>query len=351
MDDRIREILSSPIEDKGRRRPPGEPRREAEGPTAVRGLGPWLLGAVMAGGALALIGYLVAGGDDATTPTSLAPSSTAATTTTTAPPQAGALPEGYTAAGVYGVRVERVLVRPDAVFVTVSSVLPNTLDIEASAGFEGGRWELELSDGEVIESLGQSFDGTAPGFVSVRFPIPPGGGGLGADDFAAVRLTGIGLRTFDELAATAEVLVTPGETASIALRPSRFTLDEGVMLEFSDLAASLDRISLEWVLGGEGDAVASVAALLEMTAGGQTISIGPDGQGGGFGFFFPSHASQPAERDGSFAFAGPAALDLTGAEDGPVVVSLAFQVSLSWTVYAPANVELPLDGVLVAEAG
>jgi hypothetical protein len=349
-DDRIREILTSPLEDKGRRRRADEHTDPDEEPAdaIMSGLGPWLIGAVLAGGALALVGYLIAGSDDGPAPTSAPAATTTSTSTTAAPAAPTALPEGYTAAGIHGLRVERILIRTDAVFVTVSSVVPTSVDPETSAAFEGGRWVLDLSDGRSIPSLEQSVDGTAPGFVSVRFaldgtPVTPG-------EIDAVRLTGLGLRMFGRHEATVELVVGAGEQAEATIQPDSFVLDDGVLLELSTLRASFDQFDLDWSLGGPTDAVASVAPLLDVTAGGQTASIAPVGQGGGFGFF-PSLASQPATTSGSFVFIGPEGLGLVAAEDGPTPLSVRVEIPVSWTVYAPADVSLPVDDVPVAVAG
>lgn len=349
-DDRIREILTSPLEEKERRRKGAERTDDVLAP-ATGGLGPWLLGAVVTGGALALVGYLVAGGNDDPVPTSLAPSATAATSTSTtaAPQQTGALPEGYTEVGIHGVRVERILLRPDAVFVTVSSVLPSGLDPETSAGFQGGRWVMELADGTAISSLEQSIDGTAPGFISIRFPVD--GVSPSPQDVVAVRLTGLGVLSSERLEGRTEIVVAPGETTSAQIQPSSFALDEGVTLELTALEATSDDIRMEWSLSGSADAVAALSPLLEITSGDQTVGVGPVGQGGGFGFF-PSLAGEPATASGQFTFSGPESIDLVP-EDAtePVALSVRVELPIAWTIYHPIDVSLPLDGVPTAVAG
>ncbi|MDX1450785.1 MAG: hypothetical protein R3246_17175, partial [Acidimicrobiia bacterium] len=216
-DDRIRELMESPLAAGGKRRMT-EPDEATPPPGRESGLGPWIVAAVLVGGALAYIGYLVAGGDDEPAPTSAAaPTTTIAPTTTTAPP--GALPPGYTQAGLYGIRVERILVRSDAVLVTVSSVVPNSLDGALSSPFEGGRWALELADGTVLESTAQAVDATVPGFVTVRFPMDDRPTPAG-EDIVGFRMTGTGLRTFTGFDTSAEFQLVPDQETTAPLTGS-----------------------------------------------------------------------------------------------------------------------------------
>ncbi|MDX1449580.1 MAG: hypothetical protein R3246_11020 [Acidimicrobiia bacterium] len=345
-EDRIRELMTSPLAEGGTRR---LRHSDDEDPprTSGSGLGPWIVAAVLAGGALAYLGYLAAGGGDEPAPTSVAtPTTTAAPTTTIAP--AGALPPGYTQAGLYGVRVERILLRTDTILVTVSSVVPNTLDGAVSSPFEGGRWALELADGSILESTAQAVDATVPGFVTVRFPMD-GGPTPAAEDIVGFRLTGTGLRTFAGLDATAELQLVPDQEATAPLTGS-FALDQGVTLELSPLTATFDGFQFEWALGGTAEAVGVLHPTLEVSVGESTILTGPEGQGGGFGFF-SGFTSTPATSSGQFTFIGVEELGMATPADGEVIVSIRLDLGVSWTVFEPTDVELPLDGVPIARAG
>lgn len=286
-------------------------------------------------------GYAVASDD--------APASTTTTTTTTTLAAAAddgspsGLPEGYVAAGDrLGMRVERILMRDDGVFVTITTVAENSLDPTATTGFQGGLWTLVLSDGRRITSTVESFDALARGTVSVWFPPE----GILVDDIEALELNGNASRltnTFTSM--TTEGFMVGEDTATeVALAPTRFDIDAGVTLAVDRLALSSVDGRMEWHLDGEAVAGASVIPILTLGGEEGAIQVPTHVQSSGFALFHPSIAGPTLRADGVEGF--------LMAESTPlptdVELGATLELQITWATYEPVVVSLPVDQAAVA---
>ena len=351
-DDPLRELLSSPL-DPGRTRSKGggeRPKAARPTGTASHGNGPWLVAAILTGAIVVVAGYLIAGDEGSTTTTTEG----TPTTTTTALVPVGALPAGYTAVDDrYGMKVERVLVRPDAVFVSLSSVVPNSLAPGVSSGYGGGVWSLELAGGRQITSIGESTNVEAPGFVSVQFPA----GDYTAEDIVGVVLRGAAHRDSQQITVrSAEPFSLPadGTTLTVPLSGSRTNLDAGVDVEFSDLTISTTIATATWTLtGSDTEARAHVSADLALVNEDVAVVEHTNWRSDvSFGFFFEVFGTTPQTREGTMIF--------DPVPDGAVVRGFSpdvpftadFTLSIEWTVYEPNSTTIPVgDDAQVVEVG
>jgi hypothetical protein len=340
MTDPLHELLSSPLEDE-----PKRPRRERAERRAGPLTGPWLVGGIVVGALAVLLGYLVARPDD----TAAAPTTTVPGTTTTAPVSL-ALPDGYTPidGGRLGVRVERMLVRQDAVFVTISTVVPSGIDGSETAGFPGGRWELDFDDGTTSKSTIESRAAASPGFVTVRFD--PAAGAVPD----TLRLTGLGTRLTDEVVSESvePFTLSSAEPASVDVRltPSEFELDAGVTLVLDDLGFDSGLSRLSWRLeGGNTEARAAASPQLKLFDGdGTEIPVASPGGFGGFVFgggvsFFEDLT---LAREGEVVFSS---IDQNGTFPTDTQLRAAITVPVVWQVFSPTNAEIPIDGEIVTD--
>jgi hypothetical protein len=357
-DDLLKELLDSPLEKekKGRRtRRPGEAGRseivpEGAGDAGTRepiGRGPilWGLGAAVLGALIVIAGYSVAADDPAPTTT------TSTTTTVTESPSSDGsplgLPEGYVAVGDrLGMRVERILVRDDGIFLTVTTVVENSFDAATTTGFQGGLWTLVLNDGTRITSTVESFDALARGTVSVWFPPE----GVQASDIVALELNGTAGRLTNTLVAVPaeRFTVTAGESTSVPITPTRFDIDAGVTLTIDRIVMSDVEGRMDWSLDGEATANAAVEPILVLDdLTGSTTLVPAHIQSSGFAFFHPSVAAPTLEQEGVVGFLMP--------ESNPLPTEIELEATLelqvTWAVYEPVVVSLPVDqaGVTVLE--
>jgi hypothetical protein len=270
---------------------------------------------------------------------------TVATTTTTIAQETGApgeLPEGYVAVGDrLGMRIERILQRSDGVFITVTTVVKNSLDPDTTTGFQGGVWTMVLADGRRITSTNESFDPLARGTVSIHFPPD----GIVPEDIETLELNGLADRLTtvidDE---TVEPVLLGEDPTDLALVDGGYDIDAGVVLSVDSFNLSTESGLLEWSVESDALAFASVVPELTLTdPAGTEILMTTRVQTTGFRFFHPSVASTPLTADGVDAFdpPNPGALDA-----GPWTASLALQVT--WATYDPILVNLPVDDVPIA---
>lgn len=350
--DPLREILSSPLE------APGHERRHRSGDRpdrAAGSIGPWLVAGVVAGALALALGYLVGGDDEpaAATTTTEPPS-----TTTNAPPSTTAIPAfpaGYTPIddGRLALRVERILARPDAVLVSVSSVVPSGVAGEESAGFQGGRWALDLADGRSITSNMESTAAASPGFVTIEFATDD----YGVEDIVALRITGIANRYSEELSSgSAGSFTLPGDGSpnEVALTPDTFVLDAGVSLAITSFSLDLTTGALAWELqGSEPDSLGAVGPellLVEASTGTEVPTVASGDFGGfvfnpGFSFF----EDVPLSRQGEVAFEpfdpGSGAPGFASDTEYTADISLI----VTWVVYSSVDTGIPIEDVPVAE--
>lgn len=350
-DDPLRELLSSPLDPGRTRSKEGGEQHTAARPTgtASRGNGPWLVAAILTGAIVVVAGYLIARDERSTTTTTVA----TMTTTTTALVPVGVLPDGYTAVDDrYGMKVERVLVRPDAVFVSMSSVVPNSLAPGVSSGYGGGVWSLELAGGRQIPSIGESTNVEAPGFVSVQFPP----GDYTAEDMVGVVLRGVAHRDSQQItvqSAKPFSLPADGTTLTVPLSGNRTNLDAGVDIEFSDLTISTTIATATWALTGSNtEAGAHVSADLSLVNEDVGVEHTNWRSDVSFGFFFQVFGTTPQTREGTMIFDPVPDGTVVGGFSPDVPFTASFTLSIEWTVYEPNSTTIPVgDDAQVVEVG
>lgn len=136
----------------------------------------WLLAGVALGAVVTLLAFRLHGSSGRQPPTETPVAETTsqiATTTTTTYSETGPFPLGYTeVAQGMAIAVHHVIILPDQVVVTGSTATRTVPDSAAiSPVFLGGEFELVLSSGGAIESIGCYVDPRAPGTFSVVFPV------------------------------------------------------------------------------------------------------------------------------------------------------------------------------------
>lgn len=349
-DDRLKELLTSPLDPEPRRKRGADDDARAE--ITAEGTGEagserapvsmppwWIAAAALLGGVVVITGYLAAREE-------AAPTTTVATTTTSttiaATGEPSGLPPEYVAVGDrLGMRVERILVRSDGVFVTVTTVIENSLDPEESAGFQGGIWSLVMADGSRVVSTVESFDALARGTVSIHFPPE----GVVAEDIVAVEVNGEANRLTTVVTATGEAPFELGaEPVEVALDTDRFDIDADVALSVTGFALTPAGGEMTWSLEGDGLARAAVDPILRLTTTGDELAMTGHVQSSGFNFFHPSVPTALLTDTGSIGFDIPRAGEL---EPGPWTVDVELQIT--WAVYDPLVASLPVEGVPVAE--
>jgi hypothetical protein len=325
----LRELLRSPLDEEPGRS--GSVRR-----ARWASLLSFLAAAGLGAGATAGIAVLADGGPATTT--------TEATTTTGPAASGPALPAGYRALGDgFGARVERVLLRPDAAFVTISLAVDEEHDPAETGGLQGGHWQLEFPDGSSVRSTGVAFDPVARAAATIAFPP------LDADPAGAtLRLIESAVLHGETLSATVSgtVPALPAEgTLDLTLAPAAFTLDGG-----GTLSAALELGSsggtLSWSLEGEKMAghVTPAVVLEGPSATVLLVAVDP---------FFSFHNRMLSLPPPDLAAEGRVALtplDVTHPDPGAgFTVTATFEVT--WATWVPSDAELPLDGAVVEDLG
>jgi len=347
-DELLEELLRSPLDKPTRSR-----RRDAEETIRTDGAGeagtdrarlpvtPLLVGAAaVLGAVIVLAGYAIGSEDPA-------PTTTVATTTTTVAPAdlgaPGGLPADYVAVGDrLGMRVERILVRSDGVFVTVTTVVNNSLDPELSTGFQGGVWTLVTTDGRRVTSTDESFDPLARGTVSVRFPPE----GIVAEDIVSIEVNGAAdrLTTLVDVDVSDPVTLEEGSAVELVPDEDRLAIDGEVTLVIDELTLTPTEGLLRWSIDTGILSNAAVEPLLTLVAeDGTMVNLATRVQTSGFTFFHPSVPTAALSSSGEHAFDPP---DPEPLDPGPWTATLSLQVT--WAVYQPVVAILPVEGVPVA---
>jgi hypothetical protein len=351
----LRELLTSPLEEKDKRRigseveeadPPPERAARVDARDIALFAGAALLGIVVVLGVRELVS------DD---PGAAAPVTTTPPTSvsgTTVPPADAApptgLPAGYEPVDErLGMRVERILKREDGIFVTITTVTHNSLDPEETSGFQGGSWAMVLEDGTRIESTVDAMDALAQGVVTVVFP--PGDDATG--DIAAIELTGLAHRTSLSLSATSDTidaLPEDGSDIALVLTPNRFDIDAGVSIVLDELTLSTTGGELTWTLDAEVPAAARLDPALRLLRTDETeTAFTTRIQTSSQSFFHPS-APAPILGDGGISTFAPAEDGATAAAPG---FAASVEMQVTWAVYTPVTATLPVDGAIVAVVG
>ncbi len=349
-DDLIAKLTRSPLEEpdepterRWRRR---EPQEQAYTRSAPTGSPAAIVGAVLAGGLLVLGGWALArSGDDEAPATTLAPPPTTVAVTAP-PPLAGRseLPAGYTAVNDrLGVRPERILQRGDLLFVSLTTAVRSGLEAAGTAGFAGGRWELEVADGRRLEAADEAFDPLVPGALTVAFPIDA----YDAADVVTLHLTGEAVRSGVEHEMT---VPTEGGFPWSGVAPDpRLPLDTGLELVAGQLDLDSETGVLRWELAGPEEFTALVSA--DADVWGDANAQFPLGrmEPAGAGVFPLLLGGAPSAADQGRS--GEVALITGRLRRGDVVSRVEIRWIVNWIAYSPAEAEVPLTGVPVAVAG
>jgi hypothetical protein len=302
---------------------------------------PWISGAAVLGAVIVFAGYLV--GAEEAPPATVVTTTTTTTSAVALDGSPGGLPADYAAVGDrLGMRVERILVRADGVFITLTTVIENSLDPEQSTGFQGGLWTLVLSDGRRITSSNESFDALAPGTVSVHFPPE----GIVAEDIESLEVNGIANRLTNVLTArsvSATELSSDGSSVDIPLEPGSFRIDANVELTIDSVTMSTGGGTMAWSVSGEAGATLLPILTLEWSDGTTTVMTTRT-QTSGFVFSHPSIPSPQLAAAGEFAFDPPAPRQFES--------NLSFEATLelqtTWATYSPIVASIPVEGAQIA---
>ena len=328
----LRELMRSPLDE--------EPRRARGTRPGRRSSVLLFVAAAAAGAGLTVAGAALLGGEET-------PATTiAASTTTTAPVPAGpALPAGYYPVGEgFGARVERVLVRPDAVFVSLTLAVDEEHDPAVTAGHQGGQWLLEFPDGSSVRSTTVLFDPVARAAATIVFPAFD-------EDPAAATLR---LLSAQELHTASFSATVPGTVAALpaagtlelVLQPATFALDGGGTVRLGTLELAAGAGALDWTVEGATiTAHASLAIALEGPNG--TVLLVMDDP---FFDFRNRVLSDPPPALAAEGRAGLIPIDRTNLDPGAgFTVTVALEVT--WATPLAADATLPLQGATIVEVG
>jgi hypothetical protein len=327
----LRELMRSPLDE--------EPRRARAARPGRRLSLLLFLAAAAAGAGLTVAGAALLGGEETS-------ATTVAATTTAAPLPAGpALPAGYYPVGEgFGARVERVLVRPDAVLVSLTLAVDEEHDPADTAGHQGGRWLLEFPDGSSVRSSTVVFDPVARAAATIVFPAFD-------QDPAAATLRLLSAQELHTASFSATVPGTvaalpPAGTLELTLQPAAFALDGDGTMRLGTLFLAADGGRLDWTVEGDGiTAHLSPGVALEGPNG--TVILIPEDP------FFDFRNRVLSDPPPALAAAGRVNLrpvDLTNLDPGAdFTVTVALQVI--WATPLVADAALPLQGATIVEVG
>jgi hypothetical protein len=325
----LRELLRSPLDAGPRRRRGPHPGRRMSVLVFMLAAG--------VGAGLTVAGAALAGGS------APAVTTTVPTTTTVAVALGPALPTGYYPIGEgFGARVERVLVRADAVFVSLSLAVDEDHDPADTTGHQGGQWQLEFPDGSTVRSAGVAFDPVARAAATIAFP---------AFDQDPTQAT-LHLLSAEELhtatysstvAGTVAALPATG-TLELAPQPATFPLDGGGTLRLGTLSLEAGGGHLEWTVEGTG-ITAHVNPGVAMEGLNGTVMLVLDDP------FFQFRNRTLSSPPPTLATSGTAALvplDTTRQDPGAAfTVTLSFEVT--WATPLAADATLPVAGAQVVD--
>lgn len=331
--DPLRDILSSPLDEDD------PPRRGRGAPVEGGASWPlWFVASMIVGALVVLAAYLVArtGEEPAAPDGAHEPPATTAAPTEAVP----RLPPSFTSVGdPFGVRVERVLIGPDTVFVTISAVVLAGVNGELSAAFPGGSWDLVFADGARTSSIDELVDPSAPGYTTIRFDTSVGG----PEGLASLEYTGVGLRSFEALepaTITGVILPEDGSEAPLTLDPTRHRLADGTTLAFDGFTMSSAGGSMSWSISGDEATRAAVQVSVEVIHD-ERIIVGLGGRTGqeptfSFGFGPPALLPGAMLPGGEVIFTAPEPL--------PTDIELTLQLrsQITWISYTPAGWTIPI---------
>jgi hypothetical protein len=244
----------------------------------------------------------------------------------------------------FGARVERVLVRPDAVFVSLTLAVDEEHDPAETIGHQGGQWLLEFPDGSSLRSTAVVFDPVARAAATIVFPA------FDQDPAAAT----LRLLSAQELHTASFSATVPGTVAALptagtlalVLQPATFALEGAGTLRLGTLELAAGEGALDWTVEGAGiTGHASLGIALEGPNG--TVLLVMDDP------FFDFRNRVLSEPPPALAAGGRADLipiDRTSLDPGAgFTVTVALEVT--WATPLAADATLPLQGATIIEVG
>ena len=326
------ELLRTPLEKPGRAGPDRPRRKEGSFlPVAV------VLGGLVLGAGIVLAGFTVARSNEELTVTATVATTVLQTTTTvvptTAAPTAG-FPEGFFALNErVGARPVRILHRGSEVFVSFVTAVLAGLDPDETSGFNGGKWQLILDDGTTVENDQEFFDALARGSFTVKFTVPDGVTPTG------IRLAGEAVRN-----STTFQTEVPVDGLPATLPSEDFAVDGDVTLVIDEIEIREDGGTIAWQLEGNSDVTASVQPIIVSHNSNQSFPtvLPVRSFSSTFDFFSPIFDVPPTSRSDTLELEPPPLADVS------VVERLDIEWFVSWVVYLPANVEIPLEDIPLA---
>jgi len=330
----LRELLRSPLDEEPRRARAPRPGRRA---TVLI-----FLAAAAVGAGLTVAGAALAGGKAA--PPFSGPIDVVVTTS--APVASGpALPAGYCPVGEgFGARVERVLVRPDIVLVSLTLAVDEAHDPAATAGHEGGQWVLEFPDGSSVRSSAVVFDPVARAAATIVFPAFDQDPTLATLRLLSAQELHTALFTAT-VAGTVAALPAEG-TLELVLQPASFPLDGGGTLRLGPFALSAGGGTLDWTVDGEGITGHVNPGVALEGPNGMVMLVLDDP-------FFDDRNRVLSNPPPVLAAAGRATLiplDVTRLDPG-ADFTVTVTLEVTWATPLAADAALPLEGAPIVEVG
>lgn len=331
-DDPLRSLMRSPLEEEA-------PAREPRGDLML------ILGSVAVGGLLVLGGYLVAGGDDPT-PSAATTTTPPATTSTTAVGTLGFPPDYVQVNDRVAVRAERVLIRDDIVYVSLSQAVLAGLDATETAGFGRGDWTLQAAGSE-FPMVAEFRNIGAPGTFTVAFDAA----GLVAGSLENLVLSAEGVLA----GGSNEVLtIDAPDGLPLLLAPESMSiiLGDGAELVIDEISLAGDGGSISWSLEGSPLGGAVVSAFVELLVRDPVTAAAfmPPREPASFLAFFGSTGALPTpSQSGVIELAAPipdTSLLPDFAYEGPEdVTGVLTEWSIDWLSFTPADATVSLAGV------
>lgn len=335
--DSFSELLRTPVEQKGRASK--TPRRKKDGSESPGGsviaIAPVVTG-LLIGAAIVFGGYLLSGSGNGDTPpiqTTVAGTAPAPPSTTTATIEATAFPTGFTSVNPQvAVRPIRLMQRGQDLYISFATAVLQGLDPEASSGFDGGQWELELQDGSRVTATDEFFDVLTAGAFTVQFALPDGAVPK------QVHLIGEALRS-----AIAFETDVPVEGIPTSLPQQTFPLDGDVSLVIESVDILPEGGAITWRLEGNPGVGASVEPSI--------LIYGEDSN-------FPSVVRVHGLSNILNVFAGffdpprttsggTIELDQPEVANPEEILRVEITWNVSWVIYLPTSVAIPVSDLTV----
>lgn len=297
-----------------------------------------ILGLAGVGGLLVLGGYVLASGSEATP---VAVTTTALPSATTAITGSVGFPHGYVAINDrVAVRAERVLIRDNVVYVSLSQAVLADLDAAASAGFSAGLWTLQAAGAE-FPMLSEFRSDNAPGTFTVAFDAA----GVVAGSLESLRLTAEGV----SLGANETQSFEAPAGLPLAVELAAIPLGAGASLEIDEVTLGAEGGRVSWHIEGDSAVRGAVTVFVSLFAGDATAPaayMSPSDPANFLRSFGSAAPQRSLQSSGVIDLTPPSpdtqASDYTGPQD---VTGGEIEWTVDWVSYLPAAATVPLAGV------